>query len=107
MRETKTKKGKSNHLAHFRGLISLTRNRQPWFDTRLSYNASLHRVKQALLHCAVVPDINKNPLPPPHPELLKYFDPPRRVIKRARAAVDECKDVFKIKEGEEFKTHMI
>ncbi|KAF8736633.1 hypothetical protein AX14_014210 [Amanita brunnescens Koide BX004] len=73
-------------------------NRQPWFDTRLSYNASLHRVKQALLHCAVVPDINKNPLPPPHPELLKYFDPPRRVIKRARAAVDECKDVFKIKE---------
>jgi len=73
-------------------------NRQPWFDTRLSYNPSLHRVKQALLHCAVVADITKNPLPPPHPELLKYFDPPRRVIKRARSVVDECKDIFKVKE---------
>ncbi len=103
MRETKTKKGPPSHLKHFHGLISFIRNRQPWFDTRLSYNPSLHRVKQALLHCAVVPDITKNPLPSPHPELLKYFDPPRRVIKRARSVVDECKDIFKVKEGEEFK----
>ncbi|KAK2462108.1 hypothetical protein APHAL10511_006571 [Amanita phalloides] len=73
-------------------------NRQPWFDTRLSYNPSLHRVKQALLHCAVVPDINNYPLPPPHPELLKYFEPPLRVVKRMKPVVEQCKDVFKVKE---------
>ncbi|KAF8624760.1 hypothetical protein AX15_005654 [Amanita polypyramis BW_CC] len=73
-------------------------NRQPWFDPRLSYNPSLHRIKQALLHCAVVPDINKYPLPPPHPELLKYFGPPHRVTKRAKVAIEECKDVFKVRQ---------
>jgi len=74
-------------------------NRLPWFDTLLSYNPAIHRTKQALFHCAVVPDITTNPLPPPHPELLKYFDPPKRVIKRSREAIDECKNVFKVKQG--------
>ncbi|KAF8640795.1 hypothetical protein AX17_000444 [Amanita inopinata Kibby_2008] len=73
-------------------------NPQPWFDTRLSYNPSLHRTKQALFHCAIVSDLNKNPLPLPHPELLKYCDPPRHVVKRARSNTEECKDVFKVKE---------
>ncbi|CCL99640.1 uncharacterized protein FIBRA_01660 [Fibroporia radiculosa] len=73
-------------------------NRTPWFDTRLSYNPSIHRVKQAQFHAAVVPDLNTHPLPPTHPELTKYFDPPRRVLKRAHDAIDECKRVFKVKE---------
>ncbi|PFH50723.1 hypothetical protein AMATHDRAFT_144450 [Amanita thiersii Skay4041] len=73
-------------------------NRQPWFDTRLSYNPALHRVKQALLHCAVVSDLNKNPLPPPHPELLKYFNTPPRIVKRAMNAAGHCKEVFGIKQ---------
>lgn len=29
---------------------------------------------------------------------MKYFEPPRRVVKRARAVVDECKEAFKVKE---------
>ncbi|KAH7926187.1 SPOC domain-like protein [Leucogyrophana mollusca] len=73
-------------------------NREPWFDTRLSYNPAIHRTKQALFHSAVVNDIVTNPLNPPHPELLKYLEPPKRVVKRARDAVEECKQVFKIKE---------
>ncbi|KAI0932900.1 hypothetical protein AcW2_001392 [Taiwanofungus camphoratus] len=72
--------------------------RQPWFDTRLSYNPAIHRVKQALFHSAVVPDLTTHPLPPPHPELIKYFEPPRRVLKRARNAIEECKQVFKVRE---------
>ncbi|KIJ59827.1 hypothetical protein HYDPIDRAFT_118081 [Hydnomerulius pinastri MD-312] len=73
-------------------------SRIPWFDPRLSYNPCIHRTKQALFHAAVVPDIASHPLPPPNPELTKYFEPPRRVLKRARDALEECKDIFKVKE---------
>ncbi|KZT24684.1 SPOC domain-like protein [Neolentinus lepideus HHB14362 ss-1] len=73
-------------------------NRSPWFDTRLSYNPALHRVKQALFHGAVVSDLNTNPLPPPHPELLKYFTPPKRVLKRARSTIEDCKTAFDVKQ---------
>ncbi|TFK47939.1 SPOC domain-like protein [Heliocybe sulcata] len=73
-------------------------NRGPWFEPALSYNPAVHRVKQALFHGAVVSDLNKNPLPPPHPELLKYFNPPKRVLKRARSALEECKTAFNVRE---------
>ncbi|RPD59404.1 SPOC domain-like protein [Lentinus tigrinus ALCF2SS1-7] len=73
-------------------------NREPWFDTRLSYNPAIHRTKQALFHGAVVRDLNTHPVPPPHPELLKYFEPPRRVLKRAREAIEECKKTFNVRE---------
>ncbi|CAL1697373.1 unnamed protein product [Somion occarium] len=73
-------------------------NRNPWFDTRLSYNPAIHRTKHAQFHAAVVKDLDTHPLPPPHPELTKYFEPPRRVRKRARHAIEECKNVFKVKE---------
>lgn len=79
--------------------FSIRRNRQPWFDTRLSYNPAVHRVKQAMFHCAVVTDIATNPLPPPHPELLKYFDPPKRVLKYAKDAIAECQATFKVRQG--------
>ena len=39
-----------------------------------------------------------NPLGPPHPELLKYFEPPKKVLKRSQDALEECKTAFKIKE---------
>lgn len=44
--------------------------------------------------------MKENPLPPPHPDVTKYFEPPRRVLKRALSAIEECKQSFKIKEGE-------
>ncbi|KAF8807166.1 SPOC domain-like protein [Phlegmacium glaucopus] len=72
--------------------------RLPWFDTLQSYNPAIHRIKQAMFHCAVVNDIATHPLPPPHPELLKYFETPKKVLKRARDAVEECTSTFKVKE---------
>ena len=75
--------------------------RLPWFDTLQSYNPAIHRIKQAMFYCAVVDDIASHPLPPPHPELLKYFETPKKVLKRARDAVDECTSTFKIKEGDQ------
>ncbi len=47
----------------------------------------------------MVRDLNRHPVPPPHPELLKYFEPPRRVLKRAREAIEECKKAFNVREG--------
>ncbi|KAI0358784.1 SPOC domain-like protein [Trametes cingulata] len=73
-------------------------NRMPWFDTTMSYNPAIHRTKQALFHAAIVQDLNTHPLPPPHEELLKYFEPPRRVLKRAKDAIEECKRVFNVRE---------
>ncbi len=55
-----------------------------------------------MFHCAVVSDLDTNPLPPPHPELLKYFEPPRKVVKRAHDAIEEAKAAFKVKEGAPF-----
>ncbi|XP_006454821.1 hypothetical protein AGABI2DRAFT_148177 [Agaricus bisporus var. bisporus H97] len=73
-------------------------NRTPWFNPAESYNPALHRTKQAMFHCAVVTDIASNPLPPPHPELLKYFDPPKKLLKRAKPAIVQAQEAFKVKE---------
>lgn len=56
-------------------------------------------MKQALFHSAVIEDLATEPLPPPHPELTKYFEPPKKVLKRAKEVVDECRNVFAIKKG--------
>ena len=75
------------------------RNRSPWYDTRISYNPAIHRIKQAQFHGAVVQDLNTHPVPPPHWEILKYFEPPKRVLKRAHSAIEECKESFGVKQG--------
>jgi ATP-dependent DNA helicase 2 subunit 2 len=55
-------------------------------------------MKQALFHSAIIEDLAAEPLPPPHHELTRYFDPPK-VSKRTKEVVDECRDVFAIKKG--------
>jgi len=74
-------------------------NRIPYFDTLYSYNPALHRVKQALFHAAVSPSLNTHPLPPPHPDLIRYFEQPKKVLKRSHKALEHCKKVFNIKQG--------
>ncbi|KDQ17714.1 hypothetical protein BOTBODRAFT_155793 [Botryobasidium botryosum FD-172 SS1] len=69
-------------------------NRLPWFTPLDSFNPAVHRVKQALFHGAITSDIAKNPLPPPHPELTKYFEPPSKVLRRSKKALEQCKQVF-------------
>lgn len=51
-----------------------------------------------MFHCAIVSDISTNPLPPPHPELLKYFQPPRKLLKRAKSAIIQAEEAFKVKQ---------
>jgi hypothetical protein len=56
-------------------------------------------MKQALFHSAIIEDLATEPLPPPHHELTKYFEPPKKVLKRAKEVTDECKNAFAIKKG--------
>ena len=56
-------------------------------------------MKQALFHGAIVEDLVADPLAPPHPELTKYLEPPKKVLKRANEAVDQCKTAFAITKG--------
>ncbi|KAI3621834.1 ku family dna [Moniliophthora roreri] len=72
-------------------------NRMPWFSTVDSYNPALHRVKQALFHCAIMNDLETNPISPPHPETTKYFETPKRVLKASKEALEICKGKFKVK----------
>jgi ATP-dependent DNA helicase 2 subunit 2 len=56
-------------------------------------------MKQAVFHSATVEDLVTDPLPPPDPELTKYLEPPKKVLKRANEAVGQCKTAFAIKKG--------
>jgi ATP-dependent DNA helicase 2 subunit 2 len=65
----------------------------------MSYNPAIHRTKQALFHGAIIENLNTQPLGPPHPEIIRYFEPPRRVLKRARDATQDCIESLKVKQG--------
>ncbi|KAL7422191.1 ATP-dependent DNA helicase yku80 [Cryptotrichosporon argae] len=56
--------------------------RRPWFDPSQSYNPVIHRIKEAIFHASLVPDLDSNPLPPPHPDITKYFSTPAEVASR-------------------------
>ncbi|KAG9127750.1 ATP-dependent DNA helicase II subunit 2 [Ceratobasidium sp. 392] len=73
-------------------------NRTEWFDLTQSFNPAVHRIKQAMFHGAVVPDLEADPVPLPHPEVTKYMEPPKRVLRKAKPALDECIRVFNVKE---------
>ncbi|CAE6469453.1 unnamed protein product [Rhizoctonia solani] len=72
--------------------------RTEWFDLTQSFNPAVHRIKQALFHGAVVPDLKAEPVPPPHPEVTKYMESPRRVLKRSIPALEQCIRLFNVKE---------
>ncbi|KAG8758277.1 ATP-dependent DNA helicase II subunit 2 [Ceratobasidium sp. 423] len=72
--------------------------RTEWFDLTQSFNPAVHRIKQALFHGAVVPDLKAEPVPSPHPEVTKYMESPKRVLKRSKPALEECIRLFNVKE---------
>ncbi|WRT66986.1 uncharacterized protein IL334_003952 [Kwoniella shivajii] len=47
-----------------------------WFEPEKSYNPVIHRIKEAIFHASLTSDLDANPLGPPHPELVKYFNTP-------------------------------
>lgn len=75
------------------------RDPEPWFDMTASYNPAIHRLKTALFHGSVFPDLENNPIPPPHPELTKYLEPPEPVLDRSKKALEKLKKVVDVKLG--------
>ncbi|KAG9011776.1 ATP-dependent DNA helicase II subunit 2, partial [Tulasnella sp. 427] len=70
---------------------------EPWYDMSASYNPAIHRLKTALFHGAVFPDLKNNPIPPPHPELTKYMEPPPEVVERSQKALGKLKKAVDVK----------
>lgn len=65
----------------------------------MSYNPAVHRIKQAMFHCAVITDLATNPLPAPHPELTKYMRPPTKVVRRGAEAMNNCRNAMGVQKG--------
>ncbi|TEB05100.1 hypothetical protein FA13DRAFT_1281993 [Coprinellus micaceus] len=57
-----------------------------------SYNPTLHRAKEAMLHSTPVADLKAHPK-------LKFFEPPSRVPKRGKQPLEACIRAFDIKQG--------
>lgn len=79
------------------GYHLLTSNRSPWYDCSESFNPAIHRMREAIYHLAVTPDLNSNPVPPPHPSLLKYLSPPLQNIETSSGTVQQLIKALDIK----------
>lgn len=73
----------------------------PWFNPADSYHPGYHRMKEAFFHAKITPDLDIEPVPPPHRSIIKYFDRPERFATRAKSksAIDKARKVFDVTEG--------
>ena len=69
----------------------------PWFEPGKSYNPAIHRVKEAIFHASLTADLSKDPLGPPHPELVKYFHTPEELVADTAKVTAQLKDALDIK----------
>lgn len=77
----------------------MSRGKIAWFDMSRSYNPAIHRTKQALFHAAIATDLDNDPLPPPHPELTRYFKTPDGVLEKSKKYLDKLKKAADVKIG--------
>jgi len=68
-----------------------------WFDPARCYNPVIHRIKEAIFHASVTQDPKAHPLPPPHPDLVKYFNTPEEIVKKVEGVTERLKDALDIK----------
>lgn len=77
----------------------MSRNRLPWYDPSEAVHPAVHRLKEAMFHAAITGDMEREPVPPPHPDITKFFERPKRVASRSKGAVEQCVNVFGITKG--------
>ncbi|ODO11439.1 hypothetical protein I350_00219 [Cryptococcus amylolentus CBS 6273] len=77
---------------------SLTIHRAPtWFDPKEAVNPSIHRVNEAIFHASLTADLDQDPLGPPHPEIVKYFNTPAEVGKKVKDVTERLKELLAIR----------
>lgn len=68
-----------------------------WFDPARCYNPVIHRIKEAIFHASITQDPKAHPLPPPHPDLVKYFNTPEEIVNKVESVTERLKDSLDIK----------
>lgn len=68
-----------------------------WFKPWETVNPVIHRIKEAVFHASLTPDLDKDPLGPPHPELTKYFETPSELAEKVKDVTERLKEVLDIK----------
>ena len=68
-----------------------------WFEPNQSYNPVIHRIKEAIFHASTTPDLDADPLPEPHRDLVKYFETPEEMLESVDRVMGKLKDSLKVK----------
>lgn len=68
-----------------------------WFKPWEAVNPVIHRIKEAVFHASLTPDLDKDPLGPPHPELTKYFETPSELAEKVKDVTERLREVLDIK----------
>ncbi|OXH40668.1 ATP-dependent DNA helicase 2 subunit 2 [Cryptococcus neoformans] len=68
-----------------------------WFKPWEAVNPVIHRIKEAVFHASLTPDLDKDPLGPPHPELTKYFETPSELAEKVKDVTVRLREVLDIK----------
>lgn len=94
------RKGKLDPITVDRRRTSLILSRDtvvPWLEPINSYNPVIHRIKEAVFHASLVDDLKKDPVPPPHPELTKFFHTPEPIVEKIADLTERLRDALDIK----------
>ncbi|KIR74038.1 ATP-dependent DNA helicase 2 subunit 2 [Cryptococcus deuterogattii CA1014] len=68
-----------------------------WFKPWEAVNPVIHRIKEAIFHASLTPDLDEDPLGPPHPELTKYFETPAELAEKVKDVTERLKEILDIK----------
>lgn len=68
-----------------------------WFKPWEAVNPVIHRIKEATFHASLTPDLDEDPLGPPHPELTKYFETPAELAEKVKDVTERLREILDIK----------
>lgn len=72
-------------------------NGSSWFDPSRCVNPVIHRIKEAIFHASLTPDLKADPLGPPHPDIVQYFNTPEEIVRKVEKVTEELKEALDIK----------
>lgn len=80
------------------GPLGADRRPTSWFKCSDSFSPAIHNVFNAVVHRISNPE---GDLPPVHPALTKYLDPPARVLEKLKSVGPVAKEAFDVTKGKQ------